>query len=207
MLLTTKLGTVVGRCSGTELNEYGPDGEFCTSDDPESAQGAPMTSIFVTGTATSEVLNPNDGSVPALGPFSVAGRTFNCTALAQGTGTGGACRASAFTLLDQPTIADITVTYRLCAQGPPAPTPMPSPICSGDCDVDGMVTVDEIIRLVNIALNNEPVAACMACSPLDIDCIIIAVNNALFECPHAEFTPTPTPAPRPSPTNTPQEGP
>jgi len=83
----------------------------------------------------------------------------------------------------------------------PTPLPAPSPTatapsmetgtpalpCHGDCNDDGEVTVDEIVRGVNIALEVLPVDAC---SILDADNdgkvtigeIIAAVNSALNGC-------------------------
>ncbi len=65
--------------------------------------------------------------------------------------------------------------------GPPAG-------CVGDCGGNGVVTVDEIITGVNIALGSLPIERC---PPLDtngdgmvtVDELIKAVNNALNGCP------------------------
>jgi hypothetical protein len=64
-----------------------------------------------------------------------------------------------------------------------------APFCQGDCDGDGRVTVDELVRGVNVALGLAPVETCRqyaACSPPE--CVIIqllvgAVDRALFGCP------------------------
>ena len=69
--------------------------------------------------------------------------------------------------------------------------------CPGDCNGDGVVTIDELISAVNIALDNSTVAGCPnadsdADGSVTIDEIIAAVDNALNRCPAAE-TPTPTP--------------
>ncbi len=70
----------------------------------------------------------------------------------------------------------------------PTPTATPTPIgCVGDCDGNGEVTVDEIIKGVNIALGN---AALDTCPQFDVDGsgtvtineLIIAVNRALGGC-------------------------
>lgn len=88
--------------------------------------------------------------------------------------------------------------------GAVTPTATPTPgACVGDCDAGGTVTIDEIIRMVVIALNGEPANAALSCPGVDqwcntgvlgvtIDCIIVAVNNALYGCSMA--TPTSTPA-------------
>lgn len=87
-----------------------------------------------------------------------------------------------------------------CSEPTQLPTPTPAAVpCVGDCDQDGRVTVDEIVRMVNIALNGEsspstcPGSAqwCSSGPVLDavgITCLIDAVNNALNGC-----GPTPTP--------------
>jgi subtilisin-like proprotein convertase family protein len=74
--------------------------------------------------------------------------------------------------------------------------------CVGDCNCDGEVTVDELIIMVNIALegsSTSSTARCLAGDPsgngrITIEEIIAAVNNALFEC-RAPGTPTPSPTP------------
>jgi hypothetical protein len=70
----------------------------------------------------------------------------------------------------------------------PTPTATATPIpCSGDCDSSGTVTIDEILTLVNIALDNLPVSTCLAGDAhpdgrITIDEILTAVNNALNQC-------------------------
>ncbi len=75
---------------------------------------------------------------------------------------------------------------------PPTPTPTPTPqvpSCSGDCNGDGSVTIDELVRMVNIALGLRPVTECLAGDEngdesITIDEIIKAVNRALGGCPN-----------------------
>ena len=59
-------------------------------------------------------------------------------------------------------------------------------ICIGDCNGDGMVTIDEIIVMVNIALGDKPISACPQGTrgSVTIADIIMAVNNALLGCGH-----------------------
>ncbi len=65
-------------------------------------------------------------------------------------------------------------------------TGQPQP-CAGDCDGDGRVTINELIRAVNIALGQQPVDACPA-ADLDgngrvaINELIAAVNDSLGRC-------------------------
>jgi hypothetical protein len=70
--------------------------------------------------------------------------------------------------------------------------------CLGDCSGDGLVTIDELIIGVNVALGAASATACPAfdCtsgSLPSIDCLVRAVGSALNGCP---AMPTPTPTPR-----------
>ena len=82
-----------------------------------------------------------------------------------------------------------------CAE-PATPTPtetaIPTGACFGDCNGDGMVGINELITLVNIALGSQPASACPslpAGAVVNISDLITAVNNDLSGCPS---TPTPT---------------
>ncbi len=57
-------------------------------------------------------------------------------------------------------------------------------ICIGDCNGDGMVTINEIIVLVNISLGDEPLSTCAAGhrNTVNVADVIKAVNNALYGC-------------------------
>lgn len=71
---------------------------------------------------------------------------------------------------------------------PPPGTMTPGPGCIGDCDGDGEVTVDNIIVMVNIALETQPISACTAGDAnrdtlITVDEIVTAVNSALNGCP------------------------
>lgn len=68
--------------------------------------------------------------------------------------------------------------------------------CVGDCHGDGEVTVDEIIVMVNVALETAQLTSCPSGDEngdgrITVDEIIAAVNNLLSGCPF-EATPTPT---------------
>ncbi|GIW45921.1 MAG: hypothetical protein KatS3mg077_3203 [Candidatus Binatia bacterium] len=69
----------------------------------------------------------------------------------------------------------------------PSATPSASSVCSGDCDGDRQVTIEEIVRLVGIALGEQAAAQCAALARegvtgVTIDLIVRAVNAALFGC-------------------------
>jgi hypothetical protein len=78
--------------------------------------------------------------------------------------------------------------------------------CIGDCDNSGKVTVDEIVKGVNIVLGERPLDQC---PPLDcngngqvtVACLVQAVGAALNGCA-SEPTASPTNSRTPTPTNT-----
>ncbi len=83
----------------------------------------------------------------------------------------------------------------------PTSTPAPASACAGDCNGDGMVTVDEILAMVNIALGSDLVTNCTAGDVngdgmITVDEILAAVDNALNGCiPPATPTATATAVP------------
>ena len=63
-----------------------------------------------------------------------------------------------------------------------------TPVCVGDCDGNGIVLVNELLAAVNIVLGTTPLEQCPALScdaapDPGVNCIIVAVNNALNGCP------------------------
>jgi uncharacterized delta-60 repeat protein len=70
--------------------------------------------------------------------------------------------------------------------------------CSGDCSRNGVVTVDELVTGVNIALGLQSLHVCGSYDTngdgrIDIAEIIAAVRQALDGCPSPAATPTPMP--------------
>jgi hypothetical protein len=66
----------------------------------------------------------------------------------------------------------------------PTATPTPPPTCTGDCGHDGRVTVNELLVMINVALENAAVSTCEAGDwnqngEITADEILLAVNNAL----------------------------
>src|SRR5262245_32877747 len=60
--------------------------------------------------------------------------------------------------------------------------------CTGDCNGDLLVTVDELVRGVTIALGTSAIDSCPAfdCNgegSVTVDCLVRAVNSALDSCP------------------------
>lgn len=71
--------------------------------------------------------------------------------------------------------------------------------CTGDCDDSGGVTIDEIVRLVNVALGQDSLGSCIngdsdGNTTVTIEELVTAVRRSLDGCP-AEPSPTPTVAP------------
>jgi hypothetical protein len=59
--------------------------------------------------------------------------------------------------------------------------------CSGDCGLNGSVTVDEVLTMVNIGLGNRSVSECLGGDlngdgEITVDEILTAVNSALLGC-------------------------
>ncbi|GIW45450.1 MAG: hypothetical protein KatS3mg077_2732 [Candidatus Binatia bacterium] len=166
-----------GGCTGTGP-AYGPDGVFCTPDDrPDLSIVA--TNPAVTGTASASVVNLPDGS--SFGPITGQGAPFSCEKLVSGN-PGGAHLVSAFAVPNLDPLGAVGVTINLVAKESVA-----APTCAGDCGGDGEVTVEEIVRMVNIALGAASVDQCNAGDQngdgeITIEEIVAAVNKALSGC-------------------------
>jgi cysteine-rich repeat protein len=94
-----------------------------------------------------------------------------------------------------------------CAVAAEVQTPTPYP-CVGDCHHPGVVTIDDVVTMVAIALDSVSITECDAGDHdknhmIDVAEIMAAVNAALNGCAD-EATPVVTPSPTPSPTVTPQ---
>jgi len=82
----------------------------------------------------------------------------------------------------------------------PTPTPVVPLSCVADCNTDGEVTVDELVRAVNIAIGNQPLGTCPQADftgedsrpddNVDVAELVRGVRSTLFGCE----TPTPPPA-------------
>ena len=74
------------------------------------------------------------------------------------------------------------------SEAPATVTATVAPPCVGDCDRNGVVSINELLRGVNIALGNLALQACPAFDRndngrADVNELIAAVNNALNGCP------------------------
>jgi hypothetical protein len=112
-------------------------------------------------------------------------QTANTDSNFAGLTVDNAVNAAQTTATNDPMVQMVIEENRLT----PTPTPTPEGIrCAGDCDGNGDVTVDELIKGVNIALGNLPLAVCSSfdtdrSGDVTITELIGAVNNALAGCP------------------------
>jgi cysteine-rich repeat protein len=99
-------------------------------------------------------------------------------------------------------IVAIFILMALCSRVALGTTATPTPVpCSGDCNQDRQVTIDEILDMVNIALDGTGVSTCRAGDrngddAIEVDEIIAAIDAALNGCrPIPTVTPSPTATP------------
>lgn len=130
-----------------------------TSTPTRSATAADTQTPTITSTAT---LTPTQSPTPA------------------DTATSTATATPSFTPSHTPTLS---------ATPSPSPTVTATPeLCVGDCDGSGAVTVDEITRIVSIALGTQELAVCTSGDrdgdqAITVDEIQTAVNFGLNGCP------------------------
>jgi hypothetical protein len=70
----------------------------------------------------------------------------------------------------------------------PSMTATPPPRCTGDCDNSHTVLINELVLMVNIALERQPLSACPAADvdfsgTTTVEEILIGVNYAQRGCP------------------------
>jgi len=109
-------------------------------------------------------------------PTSTATATATISATPANTATATPTRSAA----DSPTATP-------SPSASPSPSPSPPPACTGDCNGNGVVTVDELVQSVNIALGNTPLSQCPAADrngdgAVSVDELVGAVNRALNGC-------------------------
>lgn len=128
--------------------------------------------------ASLEVRRPTETPSPL--PTSSATQTPTATSTASGTPT--ATPSSTPTMTPSST-ATSTPTFTATSTA----TPTPTAVCAGDCDLDGRVTIGELVLAVRIALGTRSVAECVAADTdsdgvLRISELIAAVTRALEGC-------------------------
>jgi hypothetical protein len=137
----------------------------------------PTSTPTVTPTFTST-------ETPTLTPTRTATDTPPPTDTATATRTATSTATTTVT----PAATD-TATPTLTGTASPSPTPTKTPpLCAGDCDGDGEVSVAELIRAVNIALGRAPIASCENLDVngdgrIGVEELIAAVARSLGERP------------------------
>jgi len=151
------------------------------------ATPTPTPTCSATATAT-----PTSSTTAA--PSSTATVTPTGTATLTPTQTGTGTASPSGTPTPTP-----SATPSSSPTGTPVPTSTPTPIltptftpspprCVGDCNNDGVVTVDEILMLVDFALQGASPLGCPVSDEdgnqqITLDEILTAVHNALNGCP------------------------
>ncbi len=153
---------VVNQTYRVELEGSGGSGELSWSEASGPCTGFPGLSVSESGVI--------EGTPAAFGS--------GCFQIALGDQAGNV-HTKRFLLTVLSTAPTSTAT--------PVPTPSPAAGCSGDCNQDNAVTVDELIRGVNIALGNAEIEQCPVFdangdSQITVDELVKAVNVALSGC-------------------------
>jgi len=109
MLTSIGIGLLLGPCTGSGP-DYGPDGVFCTADDPANENSATGTGLVTTGEACGTAL----GDFP-IGPFCRTGAPATCSQVNSGS-LSGTCLVTALPFQDVPQLGDLVGAIELCAQ-------------------------------------------------------------------------------------------
>ncbi len=156
---------------------------------------ATATGTATTPIATATASPPATATATATGPVATATATVTGSppATATAMATGPVATATATVTGSPPTTAAATPTGPIAtvtgtATGSPLATVTPGGACPGDCNGDGVVRIDELIVMVNIALGTAPATDCPAGDTngdgsVTINEIIAAVVVALGSCP------------------------
>lgn len=134
-----------------------------------------------TPTATLTSTSTRTATAPAT-----ATATSSPTATATPTSTPSATPTASPTVTPSSTSTP-TATPSPTPTATPPPTATPTPPCPGDCDRSGEVTVNDLLTMINIALNNASLTSCSAGDvnhdgTITVDEILAAVNAALNGC-------------------------
>ncbi len=149
--------------------------ETSTNTPTEATTATPTASPDLTASQTPTESAATETPVPGTPTDTPAAGTPTATSPTETPGEG------------TPTDTPVTETP---APGTPTDTPAtetPTITCVGDCDGDGMVSISELIRGVNIALELAALDTCAAFDrngngAVEISELIAAVNNALDGC-------------------------
>lgn len=161
------------------------------------APSAPVGETIALGLSDVLVADPNSVALPSE---TENGGVVVALATPTPTGTSTEPPVPTPTFTHAATVTpSLTHTWTATSTATPTDTPSPrgSPTtgatatptvgCVGDCDGDGRVTVDELIKGVNIALGAAPLTTCPAFDANDsqtvtVDELVTAVNLALNGC-------------------------
>ncbi len=132
---------------------------------------SPATSTPVAGTPSPEAIATN-------------------TSAPTGTETAIATMPLSTATVPVPTATTGVASPTSSAPSTATPTAIVSPVCPGDCNGDGIVSISELVTAVAISLGDSPVALCPAADgdrsgTVLINELILAVNSALDGCPSA----------------------
>lgn len=173
----TSTPTETATSTPTTTGSVTPSPSVAPTDTPTQATPEATVTVTATGSPPAETETPS--TITPTPDLSV-------TAAPTDTPTIGAGETPS------PTSAVPTATPSLVSSATFTPVPTPTPTapsiaCVGDCDGNGEVTVDELIRGVNIALGNLPLEDCESfdadgSGDVTVDELITAVNNALSGC-------------------------
>jgi hypothetical protein len=117
-----------------------------------------------------------------------AGGEGGCTGIGDDGGGGGGGRIAVHYTTNDDFAGFTTATADGGRGGRPAePGTILFINCGGDCNGDGRVTIDELVRMVSIALETSPLLACLAGDgnhdeAIGIDELVTGVTHALGTC-------------------------
>jgi hypothetical protein len=167
--------------------------------EPGGHQLCSWLSMSCAGTGGVITTAPTPTATPTSTPSSTATTTTTPTATLPPASTTTATPTTTPTATDTPTptttptdTASPPATPSFTATSSPWPTATATrtagPLCTGDCNGNHQVTVDEILVMANVALDNLPLSACTAADTnhdlrVTVDEILAAVDNALNGCP------------------------
>lgn len=152
--------------------------------DPRSgAFGAPREIVVRIGDPTPATFTPTPTITPTV--TSTATRTVMRTRTSTPRPPRTASATATITHTATVTPTGPTATATATPTGP-TPTAPPRP-CFGDCDLNGQVTIEDVIRIVEIVLGQRPPADCPAGDlgsdgQIGIPDLVAAVTNALQGC-------------------------
>jgi hypothetical protein len=154
-----------------------------TSTPTRTATATPTRTATSTPTPTATFTPTHTSTAsPTLTPTRTATATPSVTATASSTSTPTITGTPTFTGTASPTPTPAPPTVTPTTTQTPATTP-----CAGDCDDSGDVTIDDLLIMVNIALEPIPVTQCEAGDAnhdgqITVEEIVLAVDNALNGC-------------------------